>query len=224
VVFKKDALHRIITRLISDPKIGAVTGDLQPEPSPEATTEMECEYRSIYGRMCEWESAHDSTFNFNGALMAFKKQAVIRIDDKQGADDANIAFAAIRNGYRAVYERTAIVYETVPESFTVQYKQKIRRATGLLEAMRANDDLLKNNRIFSRFYLIRMWMYFLSPATFFTGLALSIWVWIPVFILITFSSFCRAFVLNQFYLLVGFMNIGKNVQIWDSTSSLGQGP
>jgi cellulose synthase/poly-beta-1,6-N-acetylglucosamine synthase-like glycosyltransferase len=220
VMFKKDALHRIITRLMSSTTIGAVTGDLQPEQTPGETTELEYQYRSIYGRMCEWESAHDSTFNFNGALMAFKKQAVVRIDDKHGADDANIAFAAIRNGYRAVYEKDAVVYESVPESFTVQYKQKIRRATGLLEAMRENDDLVFTPRKFSKFYFLRLWMYFISPSFFLVGLVLSIWLWIPVFILLVFTSFTRAFILNQFYLLAGFLNTGKNVQVWESTSSM----
>jgi len=215
VMFKQDALHRIITRLLSGTTYGAVTGDLQPERIPGTPAELEYQYRSIYGRMCEWESAHDSTFNFNGALMAFKKQAVIKINDKQGADDANIAFAAIRNGYRAVYEKNAVVYESVPESFTVQYKQKIRRATGLLEAMRANTDLLKANRTFTHFYFQRMCMYFISPAFFLVGLVLSIWLWIPVFVLLVFTSFFRAFVLNQLYLLAGFLNMGKNVQTWE---------
>jgi cellulose synthase/poly-beta-1,6-N-acetylglucosamine synthase-like glycosyltransferase len=215
VRFKQDALHRIITRLMSSTTIGAVTGDLQPEVVPGATAELEFQYRSIYGRMCEWESAHDSTFNFNGALMAFRKQAVASIDEKQGADDANVAFAAIRNGYRAVYEKNAVVYESIPESFTIQYKQKIRRATGLLEAMRANDDLIRSNGTFSHFYFQRMCMYFVSPAFFLVGLAISLWLWIPVFVLLVFTPFFRAFVLNQLYLLAGFLNMGKNVQIWE---------
>ncbi len=88
---------------------------------------LEGVYRSFYGRMCEWESALDSTYNFNGALVAFRSDRIRRINDKSGADDANTAFEAIRKGYRAVYEKKAIVFEDIPESFTVQYRQKTRK-------------------------------------------------------------------------------------------------
>ena len=75
-----------------------------------------------------------------------------------GADDANTAFEAIRKGYRAVYESKAIVYEDIPQSFKTQYRQKTRRATGLIEATLSNLDLLgKKNPVFT---------IFLSPANF----------------------------------------------------------
>ena len=40
----------------------------------------------------------DSTYNFNGALVAFRTDLIRRIDDKRGSDDANTAFEAIRRG------------------------------------------------------------------------------------------------------------------------------
>jgi poly-beta-1,6-N-acetyl-D-glucosamine synthase len=216
VIFKRDALHLIVKRLISDDKIGAVTGDLQPDGARYASLVMEEQYRSVYGDMCEWESAHDSTMNFNGALIAFRKSAV-SIIPRKGADDANIAFSAIRNGYRAVYESDAIVYENIPQSFKVQYKQKIRRAHGILMAMWENKDLLSDNRPFARFFFMRMWMYFLSPILFFIGLILY-----PPFILLALlsmiSSMCRAFVINQFYLIAGLF-YRKDTTVWESTSS-----
>ena len=103
--------------------------------------------------MCEWESALDSTYNFNGALVAFRSDRISRINDKLGADDANTAFEAIRKGYRAVYEKKAIVYEDIPQSFKIQYRQKTRRATGLIEATLSNLDLLGKDTPFSRFFL-----------------------------------------------------------------------
>ena len=159
VIFGKEALQKLIARLTSSTTIGAVTGDLQPLPTKDSTFGLEQNYRSVYWKMCDWESAIDSTFNFNGAIMAFKKQAVIRINDKQGADDANIAFATIRNGYRAVYEREAIVYETIPTELKSQYRQKVRRAALLIDAIIANHDFINSNRPFARFFTLRAWMY-----------------------------------------------------------------
>jgi biofilm PGA synthesis N-glycosyltransferase PgaC len=179
---------------------------------------MEEQYRSVYGDMCEWESAHDSTFNFNGALIAFRKSAVKAIS-RSGADDANLAFAAIRNGYRAVYEQSAIVYEQVPEDIGVQYHQKVRRAHGILTSIRQNTDLLSGHRMFTDFYILRMWMYFISPFLFFAGI-LVFWQFGVLFAsLMIISSMVRAFVLNQVYLIAGLL-YRKDTTIWESTSGV----
>ncbi len=167
VFFEPDALIYLINRLLDDDRIAAVTGELRPVKNTSTTTVLEGVYRSFYGRMCEWESALDSTYNFNGALVAFRSDRISRINDKLGADDANTAFEAIRKGFRAVYEKKAIVYEDIPRSFTVQYRQKTRRATGLIEATLSNLDLLRKNTPFSRlFYPLRIFMYVCSPPIF----------------------------------------------------------
>ena len=222
VRFKPDALYHIIERLMSSTRIGAVSGDLQPEPSSDRPVSLEQQYRSFYGRMCEWESANGSTVNFNGALIAFRKSAVIKITDSTGADDANIAFDAIRNGYRAVYEKTAIVYEKVPGSFSVQKRQKVRRATGLILSVIHNLDLV------SATFILRAWMWILSPMTFVIGTIYFLFgagifsfILLPIILLVLWKSpFCMAFVINQFYLISGLLNLGNNVQTWESTTSL----
>ena len=219
VVFKPDALHKIVRRLISNERIGAVTGDLQPKPTGTLTSGMEVQYRSVYGDMCEWESAWDSTMNFNGGLIAFRKSRVGDIP-RQGADDANLAFSAIRNGYRAVYEKEAIVYESIPESFEVQYRQKVRRAHGILTSMRENTDLLSGHRAFTDFYILRIWMYFLSPFVFFLGLLVYLPLVLPLAALAIISQMVRAFVLNQVYLIAGML-YRKDTTVWESTSSSG---
>ena len=234
VVFKRDAIHRLVTRLMSTPKIGAVTGDLQPFLDGEKTTGLESQYRSVYGKMAEWESAHDSTFNFNGAIMAFRKSAVGQINTKTGADDATLAFAVIRHGYRAVYETGAVVYEDIPSSFKIQYKQKVRRATGLLEAVMANKDLMNTNRPFGYFYMLRAFMLLLSPilivasilsvlvGTVYISPILTVIVLAVLLSLILLSDFATSFFLNQIYLIRGLLNIGRDVSVWESTTSLKQ--
>jgi len=208
VVFKPNALTKIINRLMSNEKIAAVTGDIQTRSTNTTIDELEGYYRSVYGKMCEWESVYDSTFNFNGALLAFKKDIITRVTDV-GADDANIAFTAIRMGYRAVYERESVVYETLPTSFTVAYKQKIRRATLLMNSVISNRDILTKNR----FYFLRAWMIFLSPIMFVLGSILSGLIIIIIPLMFR-STSIGAFVLNQFYLLFGAMNLGTDVRTW----------
>jgi cellulose synthase/poly-beta-1,6-N-acetylglucosamine synthase-like glycosyltransferase len=233
VFFEPDALKYLIGRLLSSEKIAAVTGELRPLMNTNSTTRLEGVYRSFYGRMCEWESALDSTYNFNGALVAFRSDLISRINDKLGADDANTAFEAIRKGYRAVYESKAIVYEDIPGSFTIQYRQKTRRATGLIEATLSNLDLLGKNTRFSRFfYPLRIFMYVCSPIIFFLSVVvfcLGVFQYDPLFLLgfvvilagagiVWRQNLVFAFILNQFYLLAGLLNLGKDMRVWDSTS------
>ena len=233
VFFEPDALNYLIGRLLSNEKIAAVTGELRPVMNANSTTLLEGVYRSFYGRMCEWESALDSTYNFNGALVAFRSDRIRRINDKLGADDANTAFEAIRKGYRAVYESKAIVYEDIPGSFTIQYRQKTRRATGLIEATLSNLDLLGKNTWFSRFfYPLRIFMYVCSPIIFFLSVVvfcLGVFLYNPLFLfwfmvllagagIVWRQNLVFAFILNQFYLLAGLLNLGKDMRVWESTS------
>lgn len=232
VTFDKDSLFWLISRLLSRSDIGAVTGDLQPVKNKNVTTNLEEKYRSIYGHMCEWESAHDSTFNFNGALIAFKKEAVQGVSDA-GADDANTALQAIRNGYRAVYESKAVVYEDIPAGMGIQYKQKVRRASGLIKSILVNVDLMKSKRPFGReFYPMRILMLLVAPSVFFLGIVLTIFagvllnplatgiVMVLVELAILKNGFLFAFVLNQVFLVMGLINLGKDTSLWESTSAL----
>jgi cellulose synthase/poly-beta-1,6-N-acetylglucosamine synthase-like glycosyltransferase len=233
VFFEPDALNYLIGRLLSDEKIAAVTGELRPLMNANSTTMLEGVYRSFFGRMCDWESTVDSTYNFNGAIVAFRSRLIKRINDKSGADDANTAFEAIRKGYRAVYESRSIVYEDIPQSFIIQYRQKTRRATGLIAATLSNLDLLVKKSWFCRFfYPLRIFMYIFTPLLFFISvflLFLGIFLYNPFLLLVLLAllsaagivwkqNLVFAFTLNQFYLLASLLNLGKDMRVWDSTS------
>ena len=234
VFFQKDALILLVSRLMSDEKIAAACGELQPATDIMAgTTRLEYAYRSYYGKMCSWESAIDSTYNFNGALVAFRRDLVSRINDKRGSDDANTAFEAIRRGYRAVYEPDAVVYEEIPQHLDRQYRQKIRRATRLIEATLANLDLLFKNRPFCRFfYPLRIFMLVFSPALFVLAcvlLAAGLFILSPYVLLalaciaaignFALKSAPASFALNQLYLIAGVLHVGKDMRTWESTSN-----
>lgn len=235
VFFANNALEKLVTRLVSDEGIAAVCADMYPVPDSETlnTTIIEEQYRNFYGRMCGWESEIDSTYNFNGGLVAFKKDIFDQILEGRGADDANTAFESIRRGYRAFYELESVVYEVLPISVSVQRRQKIRRATRLIEATLANLDVLRINRPFSRrFYPMRIIMYIATPSLFFAGAFILILSCIlmevgvlslAIILIIALSAIpCRHFVLsfimNQVYLLSGLLRLGKDVSIWDSRS------
>jgi cellulose synthase/poly-beta-1,6-N-acetylglucosamine synthase-like glycosyltransferase len=225
VFFKHDALTTLISRLISSDNIAAVCADLKPVSSETSVTKLETTYRGIYGKMCEWESACDSTYNFNGALVAFKKNLISRIEDGHGSDDANTAFESIRKGYRSIYEPRSIVYEELPKNFSYQFRQKTRRAKRLIEATLYNLDLLKVSRSFRWFYVLRIWMFCISPISYVTGiglifitLLLSYPVYLVIFPFAMLSDTVAIFSINQIYLVSGLLHLKTNTKIWTSTS------
>jgi len=235
VYFERDALTHVVSKLISEKNIGAVTGDLQPLKGKEATKKSEGAYRSIYGKICEWESSIASTYCFNGALYAIKKHAPATLSIKDGAYDAGIAFSIIRNGYRAVYVSSAKVFESIPDNLDVQFKQKIRRAARLIKATWVNRDMMtKKNGNFGRIVLpLRFIAFLVAPAAFFTSLCLWAYVFssfnlifLPLlaiaFVLavisgVLHSNVVSSFILHQFYLLVGLFRALGNVNIWKQT-------
>ncbi|MBN1195466.1 MAG: glycosyltransferase [Methanomicrobiaceae archaeon] len=233
VYFAPGALEVVVGRLMSDPAIGAVCADMLPREGGPTTGSIERTYRSIYGRMCAWESAHDSTYNFNGGLVVFRRGVVEKIRERKGADDANTAFEAIRKGYRAFYEIRAVVYEDVPDELSRQSGQKIRRAGRLIEATLANLDLLHTPRPFSRiFYPLRIAMFVLSPPLIWAGLVLAfggIALVAPVpamcavlvlglLLVVKPDSLISAFLFNQWYLINGLVRLGRDKRVWESTS------
>ena len=233
VIWAKDTVEKLVRRLISDEKIAAVSADLQPNTGNDVVTSMEKVYRSFFGRMSEWESANDATYIFNGNLIALKKSVIGEITEVIGPDDANIAFVAIRKGYRTIYEIGAKVFEELPVNMRKQYSQKARRAKGLIQATMANRDLLKLRRPFSRiFYPLRIYMYVITPTVFFAGLLLFILGmagFAPLLLLLLIlailllsvvkrGNLITAFITNQFYLFMGLYSRRKDAVIWQSTS------
>lgn len=232
ITTRPDALKKLVGRL-QDAEIGAVCADLIPVGSSQDVTGSEGAYRSVYGKMCEYDSQRDSTYNFNGPLIAFKKTAVPYIEETIGADDANLALTCIANGYRAVYASDAIAYELQPISFRAQYHQKVRRADGLVNSTRLFCTTYHEKRsvFWKQIFPMRRWMLLHSPILFVASAVLLLtgcFFCSPVCgvslllagIVVLFVSFIKpdnllsSFILNQVYLLVGLVK-RRNIQQWD---------
>jgi cellulose synthase/poly-beta-1,6-N-acetylglucosamine synthase-like glycosyltransferase len=233
VIWETTTVEALVRRLISDDKIAAVSADLQPYFGLDRITSMEKTYRSYFGRMSEWESAIDATYIFNGNLIVLKKSIIGEITEFIGPDDANIAFIAIRKGYRTIYDTRAKVYEELPVGMNKQYSQKARRAKGLIQATLANMNLLKMKRPFSRiYYPLRIFMYVITPTLFFIGstvfaiglifvspiLLLILLLMVALFSILWKGNLLTSFIINQIYLMAGLYSRRKDAVIWESTS------
>jgi cellulose synthase/poly-beta-1,6-N-acetylglucosamine synthase-like glycosyltransferase len=233
VTFETDALNYAIGRLMSDEKIGAVCGELEPIVKEKSfTTSSEKAYRSVYGKICTWESNIYSTYCFNGPLIVLKKEAFSPIPETHGASDAGMALRIIRNGYRCVYESSAKFYEYITGNLGQQRRQKLRRSARLLEATIYNIDLISPKYgKFGIFVLpLRILMFFVVPITFFTSIILwsyllsqvnvlyGVLVWIFFFLALLSGNWranlISSFIWHQIYLLVSMTRMFRGMHIW----------
>ena len=235
-LFDKDTIPHLVSVLLSSDDIGAVSGDLIPVAKGESTfSRSESAYRSIYGRICTWESNVHSTYCFNGPVVAFKKAASSILNTRRGADDASMALSVIRKGYKCKYVPTAKFYEYVPDKFYEQRRQKIRRATRLLEATFVNRDVLsfRYGKFGMFIFPLRILMFFVVPTTFLLSLLLwaillgsvNIWYGAGFLALIALAvlsgkvrmNIISSFIIYQGYLFLGLFNMLRDVHVWEPT-------
>jgi len=233
VVFEANALDYAIGRLLSSENIGAVCGELEPVIKKSSfTTSSEKAYRSVYGKMCSWESKIDSTYCFNGPLIVLRKKAFSPIPETHGASDAGMALRIIRNGYRCLYEPAAKFYEYITAELQQQKRQKLRRSARLQEATFYNLDLVFSKfRKFGLFiFPLRIVMLFIAPAAFFMSVIL--WTYLAAEINLIYgagiltlfmlallsgiknSNLISSFIWHQIYLLFSLRYIFRGVHIW----------
>ncbi|HJJ47826.1 MAG TPA: glycosyltransferase [Methanocorpusculum sp.] len=232
ITTKPDALRRLAAYL-NDETAGAVSADVQPVGKNAGVTGTETAYRSIYGKMCEYDSTLDSTYNFNGPLIAFRKTAVPAICATRGADDANLALTCIENGYRALYASDAVAFELQPATMRAQFRQKIRRADGLVNSTRmfAKTKHDTARHFWKKTFPTRKWMLLSSPVLFMLTAILfaaglfcqsipagiifcALIVLLTVFSLLFPQNMLSSFVINQVFLIVGLVR-RKNILQWE---------
>ena len=233
VVFEDDALNHAISTLLSNERIGAVCGELEPVIIENSfTTRSEQAYRSVYGKMCTWESNIHSTYCFNGPLIVLKKWSFSPIPETHGASDAGMALRIINNGYRCTYEASAKFYEFISEDLKQQRRQKLRRSARLLEATLYNIDLIspKYGKFGLFVFPLRILMFFIVPTTFFISVILwsyllaqvnvlyGLVVW-ACFVLALISgrwnsNLVSSFIWHQIYLLASLAYMFRGVYVW----------
>jgi cellulose synthase/poly-beta-1,6-N-acetylglucosamine synthase-like glycosyltransferase len=127
-LLERGVLRRLM-QWFADPMIGAV-GAL---PRREHARAEEARHREAWEAMRLAESMVDSTPFLEGSCMMWRIRSLTVSDlyEKANADDAQIATAVRRQGWRSVVDPQARFVDVAPESAGEQRRQKIRRAQGL---------------------------------------------------------------------------------------------
>jgi cellulose synthase/poly-beta-1,6-N-acetylglucosamine synthase-like glycosyltransferase len=231
VIFEKNAIKEGLKVLLSSEKIGAVCGELKPVITKKSiATSTEAPYRNVYGKMCSWESSLESSYCFNGPLILLKKKTFSPINPSRGASDASCALKILSNGFQTKYVSSMKFSELIATSLKEQKRQKIRRATRLLQCTWDAKNLLFKGIFGWIVFPLRYLMFFVSPLAFFIGsFSLIVYLFLESTMFGAIASlifmglflfgqlkenFLSSFVWHQYYLLMGVLNMFKPNYTW----------
>jgi cellulose synthase/poly-beta-1,6-N-acetylglucosamine synthase-like glycosyltransferase len=127
-VWAADALPQLL-RPFSDPRIGAVSGDLAIESSPGVLAGV-----GLYWRYEKWlrrsESRFHSTVGVTGAICAVRRNLFRTIPVGTLLDDVYWPLQVNLQGFRVVHESRARAFDRFPENVASEFHRKVRTLTG----------------------------------------------------------------------------------------------
>lgn len=119
---------RVLVSAFADPEVGGNSGTKRwIVRSGSDTTELG---ENLYWRYDQWqkqlESAIGSIFAADGTLYAVRRSLYVSIADPAQADDIAISARVVLQGYRLLFDPTAVAYEEAPEEGPDEFRRKIR--------------------------------------------------------------------------------------------------
>ena len=146
-----DCLRNAIA-CFGDPKVGAVSGELQVA---QGETQDENDF-GVYWRYEVWIRTQmariDSTFGCNGPFYLMRRSLWVPVSPDTLLDDVYLPLTAFFKGYRLLLEPTAIVYE-LPIALHSEFKRKVRLQAGLYQTLQIMPEMLtRRNRM--RFHFV----------------------------------------------------------------------
>jgi len=144
--FAPDAIRRLVGRF-ADPRVGAVSGELLLRP---AGTSAVGEGVGLYWRyekhIRRMESRIDSSIGATGAIYAIRRRLFTPIPADTVLDDVLIPMLIARQGYRVVFEGSALAHDVTPPDGRGELARKARTLAGLFQLFGAHRWLLSPGR------------------------------------------------------------------------------
>jgi len=242
ITIAPDALEKAVRIISNVAEIGGVAGMTPPVTDQEtAATKVERSYKTLFDKMGIAESALHSAFLVYGGFALLRKSCFSPIPIDRGSTDGNILLSVVKKGFRYICVPCAFSYETISHRFTEQVRQKVRRASRLIQSVLINRDVMfkKELQEFGMvIFPLRLAMLTICPVLVLVGLISAF------FLVLSFSevlcalstfAFCfflylgtklnmgvlnsvTSFFIHQFYLLFGLFFLGKSMRTWKGTS------
>jgi cellulose synthase/poly-beta-1,6-N-acetylglucosamine synthase-like glycosyltransferase len=156
---------RALVQNFSDPRVGAVSGDVSLVGDRAALARSEDLYYLYERWVQQAESEVGSMIGADGALYAIRRELFVPPGNDTILDDMAIPMAVVRAGRRVVFEPTAHAYEQGSETAAEEFARKSRVVAGAIQFLRRRDSwigLRSPQAIFS--LLSHKGLRWLSPA------------------------------------------------------------
>jgi len=208
VLIEADALTKAVQIMASIENVGGITGTMNIiKERATGATGLEENYRGLFDQMSTAESALYSTFSGGGGFALLRKSSFSPIAIGRGSTDANISLSLIRRGFKYVYVPCVFSSEIITHRLGDQTRQKVRRASRLLQSVLLNKDIMFKSeyREFGTvIFPLRFAMLLFCPPLVLLGLLST---------LVFFSSFSTAIAVLSVFGFCGFLYIGAKAKI-----------
>lgn len=142
-----DSLLKAVKVLLELKEVGAVAAKMIPLGNKTTVASRTAiAYANSYNVMLTAESALFSTFPGSTSCLLMRKSAFSPISNTYGSSDGNISLSIIKNGFKFIMAPCIVYYEPISQRLLEQRRQKIRRATRLLQATLLNLNILFNRK------------------------------------------------------------------------------
>jgi len=155
-------------KYMADQNVGSVAGlHILKAKKETYSVRTERTYREFYRWLRIGESKLYGTVLYEGELMLVKRKILdkIRFDEDIGADDVPTALRIAEQGYRAITAEDAYFVEQTPYTWKGKFRQKIRRARHVLQALwRYKYFFFKEKTAFHKLILpFEVYIYIINP-------------------------------------------------------------
>ncbi|WP_037881611.1 bifunctional polysaccharide deacetylase/glycosyltransferase family 2 protein [Streptomyces sp. NRRL F-5727] len=137
-VFEPDAVRRLVQPL-ADPRVGAVSGNTKVGNRDGVLGRWQhLEYVIGFNLDRRMYDVLECMPTVPGAIGAFRREALARVggvSEDTLAEDTDLTMALCRDGWRVVYEESAIAWTEAPATVRQLWKQRYRWCYGTLQAM-----------------------------------------------------------------------------------------
>lgn len=218
--------------------VGGVAAKMTPiHAEITASTRTADSYTDVYNLMLEAESSIFSTFPGGSSCMLVRKSAFSEIPAAYGSSDGNISLAIIKNGFKFILAPCVNFLEPMSQRFGELRRQKVRRATRLIQASLLNRDICfssKYGAFGKSIFPLRLLMMTIAPplilSAIFLFLAFAFTLSLPAAVVLVSTSMIflllgtqtslkvpnliTSFLIHQTYLLAGFFLSFKKMGAW----------
>jgi cellulose synthase/poly-beta-1,6-N-acetylglucosamine synthase-like glycosyltransferase len=141
-LYRPDAIRHLLCHFV-DPRVGYVVGNSRYVEKASLSNPAEAE--GLYWKLETWlkqkESAFYSVVGGDGAIYAIRQELYSPLRPTDISDFLN-PLQIIDRGYLGIFEPAAVSYEETAESFSREFRRKVRIVSRSLNAVRRADGIL----------------------------------------------------------------------------------